>query len=1298
MSLSPKTIVGALSVENKGSIDLEYGLLTYGCSKSIVIFDLNTNLTIQVLDGHRNNVTAVKFSPQTPITPVESRNTIQLVSGDQKGYMVVWNAVYGSAIAVMSCPFSTPRPVKDVFWLQPRSTSPIIKVARHNSQNKNNESLHKNQKDNKIKRKRKKKKSENENNHNNKSNSLNNNNNNNNSSQTIHNNNKNKSINEEEQPRKRKSDNIRGATLLSRSQKRTRYLLTLYEPGFLVFWSVYIGNRSERAKQLWFKDLGIEVTSMAVDPFKAGSMAFCSSANDIWFLDLKNPESTLITTPDPPEFSKLRHYRISENGQSTSNSRNNSSNSKKLKSNTNSQSILQVIFYPHKPNLVFYLFPSQIFLFDSSLLQVVCIAKKTVRSNFYRIIFSKTNENFFYILHHEGSVSAWKFSIEKNSYKIFMMTIFEQYKATRIAKVRSWLKLGIAINSHIKDQLLIVAGNGSIWKWEFNPFKTSTQEYFLELFPIHSNKGKENERQKIMERGEEKENKGEINLIGLYETICERPCCLSVRDIENKNEKSIVAVGSSKGTIQIVDVLKSECLKTYQVYKSHVDIIRWVNKTLIISSSSIETKTKMEYKNQVSFLDLESGRQKMLNRGKDLETGKITDILLSSTKRYVTLIFSKGPFEIWDLNGFNQLARLKVEFIGGFAWSFGLYLGKEFFIFSIPGQQVIYQFIVNGTNLVKQSDVKLKVPINNLSTLDWRSNSLIMATTSGEIHHLDTKKKITQILNLPENKLIKYIRFRPSKRKIILILYQDGHFDVYDLNNNCKVNEHRRLKHINVKDAYFITSNHIILLCDDGCLRIFDIKITTNNSKINFDNLKYKNLSPVIYNHSLSLSLKIILQLNFTIINKEKIEYFNPFLLKKSTINYNNFFNVNKNNKSNKDTKYNKLNFLKRKFLILSKELKFSINNAKSLAERFLLVSKYYYDSNEIKFWELVIQYSNLFKKNIRQNFDVDNNKNVENENNNTIIDKEQKKNRVINIENNKNILNENHNQDQDQNQDQDRGQNQNQKGVTGVERGGDKRERIKNNVSISTNFGILQPKKQLFKQKMKDIQIQNKMKTPNESFSNRLMQEYTFLNQKQKALKICLENGNNDNSCESSEHFYQNLFNTVVLSASISQQNFLDTIKKIVEIIIKQNLSQGVQLLCSIGCYKEACEYLIKNNKWEQALLISKINMKQGDSSKIFNKYANKLWESGQFWKAIHLLTSVGNLQIVEKLIEIERMDIAFMFLLVCFDFDFDSELGIFNLLNQTKNPLIDQFNQLKLLFANLLKKIGLSDLIIDN
>ncbi|KAJ6245073.1 wd repeat-containing protein [Anaeramoeba flamelloides] len=1283
MSLSPKTIVGALSEENKGSIDLEYGLMTYGCSKSIVIFDLNTNSTIQVLDGHRNNITAVKFSPQTSITPVESRNPIQLVSGDQKGYMVVWNVVYGSAIAVMSCPFSTPRPVKDVFWLQPRSTSSIIKVARHNSQNENN---HKNQKEKKMESKRKKKKSENENNHNNNSSSNGNRRNNNNN-----NNKKNKTKNQEDQPRKRKSESIGGAAMLSRSQTRTRYLLTLYEPGFLVLWSVYIGNRSERAKQLWYKELGVEVTSMAMNPFKAGSMAFCSNANDIWFLDLKEPESTLITTPDPPEFSKLRHYRISgndkPNNNNSSNSNSNSNSNKKFKSNGNSQSIVQVIFCPHKPNLVFYLFPNQIFLFDSLLLQVVCIVKKTVRTNFYRIIFSKTNENCFYILHHEGSVSAWKFSIEKNSYKVFMITIFEQYKATRIAKVRSWLKLGIAINSNIKDQLLIVAGNGSIWKWEFNPFKTSTQQYFLELFPIHSNNGKENERQKVMERVKEKENKGEINLIGLYETICEQPCCLSLRNIENKIENLIVAVGSSKGTIQIVDVLKSECLKTYQVYKSPVNIIRWVNKTLIISSSSIETKKKMEYRNQVSFLDLESGRQKMLNRGKDLETVKITNILLSSTKRYVTLIFSKGPFEIWDLKGFNQLARLKVKSVDGFAWSFGLYLGKEFFIFSIPGQQLIYQFIVNGTNLVKQSDVKLKAPINNLSTLNWRSNSLIMATTSGEIHHLDTKKKITQILNLPENKLIKSIRFRPSKRKIILILYQDGDFDVYDLNNNCKVNENRRLKHLNVIDAYFITSNHIILLCDDGCLRIFDIKITTNNSKINFDNLKYKNLSPVIYNHSLSLSLKTILQLNFTIINKEKIEYFNPFLLKKSTIDYNKFFKMDKNYK---DTKSNNLNFLKRKFLILSKELKSSINNAKSLAERFLLVSKYYHDSNEIKFWELVIQYSDLFKKYILQKFDTDNNRNVENEdienvenkNNNEIIDKEQKKSNCTNIEDNQSILNK----------------DPNQKETNSIERGNGKMDEIKNNVNISTNFGILQPKRQLFKQKMKDLQIQNKINTQNESFSNQLMQEYTFVNQKKKALKICLENGNNNNSCENSEHFYQNLFNTVVLSASISQQNFLDTIKKLVQNIIKQNLLQGVQLLCSIGCYKEACEYLIINNKWEQALLISKINMNQEDSSKIFNKYANKLWESGQFWKAIHFLTSVGDLQIVEKLIEIERIDIAFMFLLVCFDFDFDFDFELSKYLNQTKNPLIHQFNRLKFLFANLLKKIGLSDLIIEN
>ncbi|KAK3094363.1 hypothetical protein FSP39_000768, partial [Pinctada imbricata] len=104
------------------------GFLAYGCQSFVVVTDPKTVQVVQVLHRHQGNIVKVKWARENYHHDLGSPYSLQLVSADSNGLIVVWDVATGKPKTEI---IDGTKPIQDMEWLSHQDASHDLLVALH---------------------------------------------------------------------------------------------------------------------------------------------------------------------------------------------------------------------------------------------------------------------------------------------------------------------------------------------------------------------------------------------------------------------------------------------------------------------------------------------------------------------------------------------------------------------------------------------------------------------------------------------------------------------------------------------------------------------------------------------------------------------------------------------------------------------------------------------------------------------------------------------------------------------------------------------------------------------------------------------------------------------------------------------------------------------------------------------------------------------------------------------------------------------------------------------------------------
>ncbi|VFQ67396.1 unnamed protein product [Cuscuta campestris] len=136
------------------------------------------------------------------------------------------------------------------------------------------------------------------------------------------------------------------------------------------------------------------------------------------------------------------------------------------------------------------------------------------------------------------------------------------------------------------------------------------------------------------------------------------------------------------------------------------------------------------------------------------------------------------------------------------------------------------------------------------------------------------------------------------------------------------------------------------------------------------------------------------------------------------------------------------------------------------------------------------------------------------------------------------------------------------------------------------------------------------------------------------------------------SSYFYANALRAVALSSAVSQ-SLLELAVKVVaaNMVRTDNSLSGTHLLCAVGRYQEACSQLQDAACWTDAATLAASHLQGSDYARVLQRWADHVLSSEHdIWRALVLYVAAGAFQeALAALREAQQPDTAAMFILAC-------------------------------------------------
>ncbi|CAH8386239.1 unnamed protein product [Eruca vesicaria subsp. sativa] len=343
-------------------------------------------------------------------------------------------------------------------------------------------------------------------------------------------------------------------------------------------------------------------------------------------------------------------------------------------------------FSPHWKHIIFVTFPRELVVFDlqyDATLYVVALPREYAK---FVDVLPDPSQEFLYCLHFDGRLSIWRrqegkqvhllCGIEELMPAICNLAPLPSLLSLLISQLDSTLQNIRKIHSDpvldaskvddsfyfgddaflwFKTHFISISDDGKIWSWILSVKKDKDSNR-------HSNDDKrlKSSTETSFEVYGEIRNitislVGQLQLLSATVTILAVPTpSMTATLARGGNSPAVVvplvALGTEAGTIDVVDVSANAVAASFSAHTCRIRGLKWLGNSRLVSFSCSRVSTRTGgYINRLAVTCLRSGVSKGFRVLQKPERGPIRALKVSSSGRYLLILFRGDPVEVWAM-------------------------------------------------------------------------------------------------------------------------------------------------------------------------------------------------------------------------------------------------------------------------------------------------------------------------------------------------------------------------------------------------------------------------------------------------------------------------------------------------------------------------------------------------------------------------------------------------------------------------------------------------------------------------
>lgn len=277
----------------------------------------------------------------------------------------------------------------------------------------------------------------------------------------------------------------------------------------------------------------------------------------------------------------------------------------------------QIEFHSYVKNLIFLVYPREIFIFDLTVNQTISFVQAEKIFSPFLQIYTCSQADLFYSLHENGSIS-----VHGRSDSLFQYNLIANTDQKRLPK-NSYV-FGLSVCPITEKFLSVLLSDGRVLKYE--------------LFGKINRKDQDNKEPLFLFELVNSKKKLKLMLTSMLDSIPSN--CLVVKmgpRLTRKNCKywqPLLALGDSNGFISVFNLNRNQLVKKFTISTNPVMGIEWMNLNYVITwtyntnlvNNSLEStpggqnKQQILVKNEISLTDLRTGESVNLRPGQTEES------------------------------------------------------------------------------------------------------------------------------------------------------------------------------------------------------------------------------------------------------------------------------------------------------------------------------------------------------------------------------------------------------------------------------------------------------------------------------------------------------------------------------------------------------------------------------------------------------------------------------------------------------------------------------------------------------
>ncbi|XP_055332678.1 WD repeat-containing protein 11-like [Paramacrobiotus metropolitanus] len=477
-----------------------------------------------------------------------------------------------------------------------------------------------------------------------------------------------------------------------------------------------------------------------------------------------------------------------------------------------SNSLLEIYFHRNMYNVLIAVYPRQILFISiryGSVFRQINSEKAAVP---FQSVIPVRQLDAFYCLHTNGSISFRSVSKPSTNALIVPCDAVNQPEATRLLK--HCKIFGFAVDPVSEMHLSVLLNDGRILAW-----KLDSGDNELRILPSSFI------------------SPPRIFLTCMTTPLHSPPLVIQANLLVSERDH-LIAVGSSKGTVQIFQHGSSILLREYFIQNNPIQGLEWITPSLLLIYSYPHTGSPAALvRSEIVLLDLRIGSVRLLRKSV-AEESPIRTVKVSPAKDHLVIVFKNGVPEIWNILEGRQLVWHRprsVPHATAAEWVVVLTpavddpatsdakVRKELILF-VDLKGLFQAFRVKG-NIIhedKSSVFTTQATIGHVTAMCRKRNKIVMGDVDGSLIKWTPSESLAETKNLNRG-WIKNIKFAPKDRTMwAAVLFSDG-LDVWEIETMELINQVRpKLYKINSFD--WVSATHLALCCMDGCIRIYDCR------------------------------------------------------------------------------------------------------------------------------------------------------------------------------------------------------------------------------------------------------------------------------------------------------------------------------------------------------------------------------------------------------------------------------------------------------------------------------------------